>query len=228
MTYVAWVSTEGGGPPSGELTWYFGDHPAGGTMPGSSNPATVARDDFVARLAETITWEDWEGEGPYGPWEAGTSLDGVEIVRNGVTADFAGTASAVVAGENSGRFNVDPPGFISELFCETQLRNETGDVREFVMNFAPPIVAWGAFLTDLGDFSGSPISIEITKFGGGTESYELTPGGELDGMLHFIGFVDDSGATYTSIRIHVVDANTGAADGVGLDDIYWCDASGLA
>ena len=153
MTYVAWVSTEGGGPPSGGLTWYFGDHPAGGTMPGSSNPATVARDDFVARLAETITWEDWEGEGPYGPWEAGTSLDGVEIVRNGVTADFAGTASAVVSGENSGRFNVDPPGFISELFCETQLRNETGDVREFVMNFAPPIVAWGAFLTDLGDFA---------------------------------------------------------------------------
>lgn len=227
MTYVAWVSTEGGGPPSGGLTWYFGEYAAGGSMPSGSNAATTARDDFVANLAETVTWEDWEGEGPWGPWESAMDLTGVEITRNGVTADIVGTAFATLTTDNNGRFNVDPP-LPPSLFCETIISDALGP-SQFQMNFTPAIVAWGAFLTDLGDFFDAPISIEITKSGGGTETYELTTGGASNGMLTFIGFVDDSGTTtYTSIRIYASGTEESNTDGVGLDDIYWCDASGLA
>lgn len=228
MTYIAWVSTEGGGPPPGALTWYFGEYAAGGLMPGGANAASTARDEFVARLVGSVTWEDW-GDDISGPWGAAASMASVDIVRNGVIASFPADSPAITAGDNNGRFNTDPVLNGTELLCEVGLTNETGSVSELVMTFSPSVAAWGSFITDLGDFSeGSSIALEITKSTSGTESYTISTGSKPDGMLTFIGFVDDSGTTYSSIRIHIVTPDTGAADGIGLDDVYWCDASYIA
>lgn len=107
---------------------------------------------FLARLVGTIEIEDFES------YVDGQSLTATNFSKNGITMTCSSksfSSGAVVATTaDLGRFNTTAGG---EGFAQTVGASLASP---FVLSFDSPIAAFGAYLTDLGDFSGQ-VSVQM-------------------------------------------------------------------
>lgn len=198
---------------SGLIVYEAEDTAPGGVV--TSGPS-AARSEFMARLSIVSDSESFDGtfefEGDTYPFEDALTMTGIGVVVNGVTATFSD--GVISSGTGSGRFNTTSGGaFYVQLGGEAMLS----------LTFDSPIAAFGAYLTDVGDFVGQ-VSATLHKTGGGTVDIDLTH--TVNGpnaSLMFWGFVDDVD-TYDSIDI----VSSSAAEAIGLDDMVIATAAQLA
>jgi hypothetical protein len=182
------------------LTVYFGEN----TEPGGEvvlDPVT-ARNQFLARLDNTVQTEDFEGfQEPDEPPLA-LSFDGS---AGAITATLTGIGQ-IYSSDGAGRF-------------ATSGVNLFEVVSDFQITFDTPISAFGFYGTDIGDFAGQ---LTVTLVDTDAASTTLTVNNLVngpDGMLLFWGFVDDA-KRYVSITF----GNTGGpGDVFGFDDMVVAD-----
>lgn len=214
MTYVAFIE-----PASALLgiVYYEGENTAPGGL-ATGDPVT-AFNAFYARLSGAII-EDFEA------YEEGEALEGVGITRNGATMTMSSSAysapgfAEVSSYSDFGRFNTTSPG---ALFLDNA-RSVVGS--PMVFSFSTAISAWGAYLTDLGDFDGQ-ISVELVRSDSVVVSVDI--GHTIsapDGSLYFWGFVDDT-HTYTELRIVCEQLGGDTEDVFGLDDVVFATSAYL-
>lgn len=194
------------------------------TAPGgvvTSGPA-AARSAFMARLTVSgvIDWESYSDE---------TVLTSLTPACNGVTltlSDPAEFGNVVQADAYQGIFNTTSGG---SKFAQITCAYDDGNLADFDfrIDFSTAIAAFGAYITDPGDYGGQ-FQMVLEKSGGGTTAVDITHTvGGASGNLVFWGFVDDTGQTYTALTIRVSNGNT-TPDAIALDDVVVATAAQLA
>lgn len=164
--------------------------------------------------AEYETWLKPAGTGieTFEEFETAETINNVPLLVNGITMTFVTPNEVLVTGAlGQGRFNTTPGGALYVQLAD--------DGSHYLVTFDPPINAWCAYFTDIGDFLGT-VTVTLNKHGGGTMGpYTLPPAaGASSGALTFWGFSDNRlGAehTYDSLVI----ACDVFADGFGIDDV---------
>ena len=201
-------------------TVYFGLENS--NRPTSPNPATAARDSFVAAAgAATITTQNYDGvlPGDLAPTTTGVLANGVGVTVTNSTVN--GFLSVVTPGTNPyGTYPTSGNQYLEALSGP----NST----YFTVAFDRAVSGLGFYVSDVSDWRDDPsvalaiddIEVVLTTVAGNTVVLDLTPGfapSELfNGNLVFFGVIDTTNP-FTSISIHS-GSQLPAGDALGFDD----------
>lgn len=241
-----WQQFDEGGTPAGFVIYQGWTQSAPETEFTVVGAAKDARDEFIARLTGTWEAEDFEGFDAF----YDLNLFGADVMtRNGIDMTIGVTESgnatltvtSSIAAQAIGRFNTSANPHIDPDTLEPDPRHLDGisvaSNYPLAFEFDPPIAAFGMFLTDVADFSGaSKIQFILTKSvvsGGTTSTHDLDNSTSLtNAALHFWGFVDNTGATYSKVTLTrdlSSEEDTSALnDVIGVDDIIYVPLSFIA
>lgn len=213
-------------PPVFGLTWFYGHN-----LP--IPPETV----MGAALAQRQAFEAYIDPGfdvlTYESLTAFDQMFNTSAVLNGITMSMPMPTNGGVdlydpsiygivldVPDGLGRYNTTSGGanYLENMLTEVEAFPDPLGLTRF--EFAPAVSWWGAYFTDIGDFTGT-LTARITASDLTTADYVLSTGGETNGYLTFLGFIDLT-KTYTKIEFFCTAGNT---EGWGMDDITCGPAS---
>lgn len=207
-------------PPPFGLTWFYG-HALPIPPETVTGAALTARQAWEAELVSGYDVLTFESETPFAPFFGETRvLNGISMSMpmptNGGVDLYDPNIFGIILDvpDGLGRYNTTSGGanYVDNMLTESAVFPDPLGITRF--EFSPAVSVWGAYFTDLGDFTGV-LTARITATDLSTEEYVLTTGGETNGYLTFLGFIDGT-KTYTKIEFF---CTTGNDEGWGMDDI---------
>ena len=206
IRYIPFIAAAGGGGGGPQpLHWFEAED-----LTPSETVTTGPSDEQALFLAELTV----SGVEDYESFTDGEDLTFGTSTVNGVTVTY--NSSATVFGTPvAGRFNTTSGG--------ANWLQVGGSLTFLSLTFDVPIAAWGAYLTDVGDFTGQ-VSMVLYKSGGGTVTHDITHtvAGPSGGLM-FVGFVDGIDE-YDQIDF----VSTSVLEVIGIDDMRVATQAHLA
>jgi hypothetical protein len=204
--------------------------------PAPAGNALTARNAFMAYLIPTVEVEDFESYSlGYEGMPTASPFTPTPFVLNGVSMTIPMPESSpgvpfysggqlplwyVSNDEIFGRWNTTTGGSKWLEACQTPIQSIV-DGNPAVLEFSPSIAFFGAYLTDLGDFTTSVIVIRLIDDNDGFTDYTMPAAVEpFQPSLAFWGFAANTGLLYKRIEFYSVVTATNI-DGWGFDDMTW-------
>lgn len=222
----------GGGPIPpvyGLLTFFGSNQPVPPlTVEGFATTKRAEWNEYLSQTYDILTFESYAlgFQAMSWPVPATFTLNGIDLTIPNKDDGFGGpwydpSTRFIVSNDTaSGRFNTTPSGskFLNSMVTMTAAEPDLISSLEF----DPPISFFGAYFTDIGDFTGV-LSLILVAVDDSTTTHVLSTGSEGNGRLTFWGFVD---SLQTYKRITFV-CSVGEIEGWGMDDAVYGPVSFL-
>lgn len=211
-------------PPGGFVLFTASNYP---DPPETAEGLAVdKKTEFLTYLVPDFDVLDWEDY--FSGFPVMTTFEPPTFTFNGIdmtipNPDYLGlpyyneSAFYIVEGDPlNGRYNTTSGGTQFLQNMATTALGGAFEAQAAAMYFDPPISCFGAYLTDLGDFTGV-FTLRLIASDDSFTDFVLSTGGEAGGKLTFWGFIDTD-KTYKQITFY---CSAGVTEGFGMDDVIF-------